>query len=129
MNDTASVAAAEKTTTSASTPAAVSEPAADPPLLPARKSEINAISIGNLPLQGTNEFVRIAINLSLFPEMILHPTTPAALQPKPMHIVKACLPQALQRANPLSRLNAIRGSTPRSSNSVKSGKKSPSAAA
>ena len=48
---------------------------------------------------------------------------------KPMHIVKACLPQALQRANPLSRLNAIRGSTPRSSNSVKSGKKSPSAAA
>ena len=123
MNDTASVAAAEKTTTSASTPAAVSEPAADPPLLPARKSEINAISIGNLPLQGTNEFVRIAISLSLFPEMILHPTTPAALQPKPMHIVKACLPQALQRANPLSRLNAIRGSTPRSSNSVKSGKK------
>ena len=29
--------------------------------------------------------------------MIRQPVTPAALQPKPMHIVSACLPQALQR--------------------------------
>ena len=29
--------------------------------------------------------------------MIRQPTTPAALQPKPMHMVRACLPQALAR--------------------------------
>lgn len=29
--------------------------------------------------------------------VIRQPTTPAALQPKPMHMVRACLPQALAR--------------------------------
>ena len=50
------------------------------------------IKNGNLPLQGTNAFVSIAINLSRGESMILHPTTPAALQPNPMHMVNACFP-------------------------------------
>ena len=40
------------------------------------------IRSGNLPLQGTKAFVSIAINFSLGESIILHPTTPAALQPK-----------------------------------------------
>lgn len=45
------------------------------------------IRSGNLPLQGTKLLVRIAINLSRGELIILHPITPAALQPKPMHMV------------------------------------------
>ena len=45
------------------------------------------IKNGNLPLHGTNAFVNIAINLSLGESIILHPTTPAALHPNPMHMV------------------------------------------
>ena len=48
------------------------------------------ISKGNLPLHGTNAFVSIEIIFSLGESIILHPTTPAALQPKPIHIVNAC---------------------------------------
>ena len=51
-----------------------------------------AIKVGNRPLQGTNVFVSIAINLSLGESIILHPITPQALHPKPIHIVKHCLP-------------------------------------
>ena len=55
------------------------------------RADIRMIA-GNLPLQGTKVFVRHAINLSLGESMILHATTPAALHPNPMHIVKACFP-------------------------------------
>lgn len=55
--------------------------------------EIIVISKGNLPLQGTKEFVNIAIICSRGESMIRQPTTPAALHPNPMHIVSACLPQ------------------------------------
>lgn len=52
---------------------------------------INTVAIviknGNLPLHGTKAFVSIAINFSLGESIILAPTTPAALQPNPMHIV------------------------------------------
>ena len=41
--------------------------------------------------------------------MIRHPTTPAALQPKPMQVVSACLPQAPQLLKHLSRLKATLG--------------------
>ena len=51
-----------------------------------------AIKNGNLPLQGIKLFVKIPINFSLFESIILHPTTPAALQPSPIHIVNACFP-------------------------------------
>lgn len=37
-------------------------------------------------LHGTKLFVMIAINLSLGESIILHPVTPHALQPNPMHI-------------------------------------------
>ena len=60
-----------------------------------KKMERIAISVENFPLQGTNEFVRIASRRSLGESIILHPTTPAALHPKPMHMVNDCLPQAL----------------------------------
>ena len=84
--------------------------------------EINVIIVGNRPLQGTKLFVSIASNLSRGESMILHPTTPAALQPNPIHIVRACFPHALQHLNGLSRLKAIRGKNPRSSKIVNNGK-------
>ena len=90
--------------------------------IPIIRIEINVIIVGNLPLHGTKLFVTIASNLSRGESIILHPTTPAALHPKPMHIVSDCLPQALQHANGLSKLKAIRGKTPKSSKRVKSGK-------
>lgn len=64
---------------------------------------------GNLPLHGTKLLVRIAINLSLGESIIRPPTTPAALQPNPIHMVNACLPQAEQFLKHLSKLKAIRG--------------------
>lgn len=45
-----------------------------------------AIKKGYLPLQGTKELVTEAITLSLGDSIILVPTTPAALQPNPMHM-------------------------------------------
>lgn len=51
------------------------------------KIEATVIKNGNLPLQGTNALVKIEISFSLGESIILHPTTPAALQPNPMHIV------------------------------------------
>ena len=59
---------------------------------PTKKIVIIAIIIGNLPLHGTNEFVRIEINFSLGESIILQPVTPALLQPNPIHIVNACFP-------------------------------------
>lgn len=47
---------------------------------------IMAISVGNLPLHGTKLLVIIAIRRSLGESIILHPTTPAALHPNPMHM-------------------------------------------
>ena len=63
-----------------------------PPKLFAKNMVAIVIKNGNLPLHGTNPFVNIDINLSLGESIILHPTTPAALQPNPMHIVSACFP-------------------------------------
>ena len=80
------------------------------------------IKNGNLPLQGTKQFVSIAISFSLLESIILHPTTPAALQPNPIHIVNDCLPQVQHFLKHLSKLNAILGRKPKSSNNVKIGK-------
>ena len=80
------------------------------------------IKKGNLPLQGTKQLVSMAINLSLLELIIRHPTTPAALQPKPMHIVRACFPEEQHFLKHLSKLKAILGKYPKSSNKVKSGK-------
>ena len=63
-----------------------------PCILPAINIVAIVIKNGNLPLHGTKLFVKIAISLSLGELIILHPTTPAALQPNPIHIVIICLP-------------------------------------
>ena len=45
--------------------------------------------------------------------MIRHPVTPAALQPRPMHMVRGLLAAGMpHRANPRSRRKATRGKYP-----------------
>lgn len=65
--------------------------ATKPENIPAIEPEINIVATviknGNLPLHGTKQFVSIAINFSLGEFIILVPTTAAALQPNPMHMV------------------------------------------
>lgn len=58
-----------------------------PPTAPAKNIIEMVMRNGNLPLHGTKALVKIEINLSLGESTILHPITPAALQPNPMHIV------------------------------------------
>ena len=65
----------------------------------------------------------MAINLSLGESIILAPTTPAALQPKPMHIVNACFPEVQAFLKKPSKLKAILGRYPKSSRIVNNGKK------
>ena len=132
---TPSVTATARTTNSASSNAAIHDepPPNEPPAPfpgeafpaapPERKSAASETSSGNRPLQGTKLFVSIAASLSFSSGMMRQPTTPAALQPKPMEIVSACLPHAPQQRKQRSRLKAARGRKPRSSSSVKSGKK------
>ncbi len=55
--------------------------------------------------------------------MMRQPITPQALQPKPMHIVRLCLPCAQDLRKKLSRLKATLGRYPRSSSRVNKGKK------
>lgn len=73
--------------------------APNPPANPAKNIVITAIKAGNLPLHGIKLFVMIAMSCSLGELIILHPVTPAALQPNPIHMVSACFPQvfALQK--------------------------------
>ena len=54
--------------------------------------EAKIINPGNLPLHGVKLLVRIAINFSRSELIVLHETTPAALQPNPMHILKTYFP-------------------------------------
>ncbi len=53
---------------------------------------IRAMSVGNLPLQGTKLLVRMAINRSLGESMIRQFITAQALQPNPIHMVRTCFP-------------------------------------
>jgi hypothetical protein len=62
---------------------------------PMKNADIKVISNGKRPLHGTKLLVSIAISLSLGELIILHPVTPTALQPNPMHMVNACFPQVL----------------------------------
>jgi hypothetical protein len=55
--------------------------------------------------------------------MIRVATTPAALQPKPIIVVMACLPCAPDFLKKRSKLNATRGRYPKSSSKVNIGKK------
>ena len=58
-----------------------------------KNMEIRAIRRGKRPLQGIKALVIMAIKRSFLVSMIRQPVTPTALQPKPIHIVKACFPQ------------------------------------
>ena len=93
------------------------------PFTVTKNIEIIAIIVGNLPLQGMKAFVRTAIRRSLGESITRQPVTPQALQPSPIIIVIACFPHAPEHLKQRSRLNAIRGKYPKSSRSVKSGKK------
>ena len=74
------------------------------PKLPDEKNmDIRAIIVGNLPLQGTRVFVMIAISLSLGESIILHPVTPTALHPNPMHMKK--LPDRGKKTSCLHKIN------------------------
>lgn len=57
----------------------------------AKKIPARRISVGNRPLQGTKELVRMAMSRSLGDSMMRQAVTPAALQPKPMHMSNALL--------------------------------------
>ena len=87
------------------------------------KMVASVIKNGNLPLQGTKLFVKTAIKRSRGESIILHPTTPAALQPNPIHIVRACFPEVQHFLKHLSKLKAILGRYPKSSKKVNKGKK------
>ena len=67
------------------------------------------IRVGKRPLQGIKLFVKMAMSRSLGDSMIRQEITPAALQPKPMLMVRDCLPWAPARRKNLSRLKATRG--------------------
>ena len=58
----------------------------DIPVMPVKKMVAIVIMAGNRPLQGIKLLVRIAISLSRLESMIRVPTTPAALQPSPIHM-------------------------------------------
>lgn len=60
----------------------------DPVAPPIKNMVIIAIMVGKRPLQGTKLLVIIAIRRSLGESMIRQPTIPAALQPKPMHMLE-----------------------------------------
>ena len=91
-------------------------------LLPIKNIDMMANRVGNLPLQGIKLLVKMAISLSRLESIIRQPVTPTALHPKPIHIVKACLPHALHFWKQRSRLKAIRGKYPKSSNIENKGK-------
>lgn len=91
--------------------------------LPAKNMVINAMIVGNLPLQGAKLLVKIAISRSRGESMMRQPMTPAALHPKPIQIVSACFPQACAFLKWWSRLKATRGRYPKSSKRVNNGKK------
>ena len=88
-----------------------------------KKMSIIAMRAGNRPLQGTKLLVSTAISRSRGDSIILQPVTPQALQPKPIHMVRDCLPCAPQHLKAWSRLNAILGRYPKSSSNVNNGKK------
>lgn len=87
------------------------------------KIDIIAIMVGNLPLQGLKQLVIMAISFSFLSFIIRHPITPQALQPYPIHIVRACFPWVPHFLKVLSRLKAILGRYPESSSNENKGKK------
>ncbi len=58
-----------------------------PEAVPVKNIALRVISRGKRPLHGTRLLVSIAISRSRGESTIRQPTTPAALQPKPIHMV------------------------------------------
>ena len=58
---------------------------------------MRAMRVGNFPLQGTRQAVRLATSRSLGLSMMRQPVTPQAAHPKDMHMVSACFPQVPAR--------------------------------
>ena len=104
--DDKSVASTPKTISPVSSSAAPM-----PPNAPEKAKNMlkTAISAGNRPLQGIKQFVTSAIIRSLGLSIMRQPTAAAALQPRPISIVSACLPHAPLFLKALSILNAARG--------------------
>ena len=67
---------------------------APPAALPAKNTEHRKMSSGNRPLHGAKLLVRMAMSRSRGESMMRQPVTPQALHPKPMHMVRLCLPLA-----------------------------------
>ena len=67
------------------------------------------IWVGQRPLQRLKLFVMIAMSRSRGESMTRVATTPAALHPKPMAMVRACFPWAPALRKRESMLNATRG--------------------
>ena len=73
------------------------------------KSVAIRICVGQRPLQSAKLLVMMAIRRSRGLSMTRVATTPAALQPKPIIMLNACLPCAPDLWKMLSRLKATRG--------------------
>ena len=95
-------------TTPNTAPAAAKEAKAAGKAAPT-KTVASMIRVGKRPLQGTKLLVRMAIRRSRGESITRVAITPAALQPKPIAMVKACLPCAPAFLNKKSRLKATRG--------------------
>jgi hypothetical protein len=80
-------------------------PEASPPM----KMLARVMRRGKRPLQGTKLLVRMASSRSRGESIIRQEITPAALQPKPMHMVRACFPWAPAALKRRSKLKATRG--------------------
>ncbi|MNE51143.1 hypothetical protein D3C80_1457550 [compost metagenome] len=76
---------------------------------PTMNMEASRIRVGHRPLHGTKLLVRIASIRSLGDSMMRVERMAAALQPKPIDIVKACLPWPPDFLNRRSMLKATRG--------------------
>lgn len=119
--DTPKVAKIPRNTTAVRITADITE-LPKPTVVPMKNRVISVIIAGYLPLQGAKVLVIIAIRRSFGESIILVPVTPAALQPKPIHIVRAHFPQEPHFLKVLSRLYAIRGRSPESSSRENKGK-------
>ena len=73
------------------------------------KMDAMRICVGQRPLHREKLFVMMAMSRSRGLSMTRVATTPAALHPKPMHMVRACLPWAPAFRKSASRLKATRG--------------------
>ena len=107
-HETMSVNPTPSRTTATTAPAAANDATAGGNAA-ATKITASMISVGKRPLHGTKLLVRIASRRSRGESMMRVEVTPAALQPNPIAMVRACLPCAPALRKSQSRLNATLG--------------------